>query len=86
MLHTYRGERVSLERWEADTQVTYPSLGGGLELYVLQGSLIIEGEEYMQGSWCRFPCGAAPKLKAGSGGVQMYLKRGHLAVVNVPDQ
>lgn len=85
MLHTYGGERVSLERWEADTQVTYPALGGGMELFVLQGSLISDDSEYVQGSWCRFPCGAAPQLKAGSEGVQLYLKRGHLAVVNAPD-
>ena len=45
MLHTYSSkqygpERVSLERWEADTQVSDPALAGGLELFVLRLSAL----------------------------------------------
>ncbi|MGM0833763.1 cupin domain-containing protein [Halomonas qinghailakensis] len=91
MLHTYSSEqygpeRVSLERWEADTTVSYPTLSGGLELFVLEGAVLSDGQEYATGSWCRFPVGAAPQLQAGSEGVQLYLKRGHLAAANLLSQ
>lgn len=88
MLHTYHSEqygpeRVSLERWEADVTVSYPTLSGGLELFVLEGSLWESSTEYPAGSWCRYPAGAALQLKAGGSGAQLYLKRGHLAAVNL---
>lgn len=91
MLHTYSSERygcerISLERWEADTTVAYPALIGGLELFVLEGTLLCDGQEYATGSWCRYPIGAAPTLQAGRHGAQLYLKRGHLAFINSPDQ
>lgn len=84
MLHTFGQERVSLERWAAEVKVNYPCLSGGLELLVLEGSLRDGDTEYPQGSWCRYPVGAAPQLQAGKAGVQLYLKRGHLARVSPP--
>ncbi|PCF96639.1 cupin domain-containing protein [Vreelandella nigrificans] len=85
MLHTFGQERVSLERWAAEVKVNYPCLSGGLELLVLEGSLRDGDTEYPQGSWCRYPVGAAPQLQAGTTGVQLYLKRGHLARVSPPN-
>ena len=79
MLHTFGDERVSLERWESDTTIDYPALPGGLELLVLEGSLCDAGSEYPKGSWCRYPPGAAPQLRAGQHGVLMYVKSGHLS-------
>ncbi|MYL22906.1 cupin [Halomonas alkaliantarctica] len=79
MLHTFGQERVSLERWEADIAVDYPTLTGGLELLVLEGSLWDNATEYPAGSWCRYPVGAAPQLRAGNEGAMFYLKRGHLS-------
>lgn len=84
MLHTFGQERVSLERWEAEVRVTYPTLGGGLELFILEGSLRDKRIEYPKGSWCRYPAGTALQLQAGSGGVQLYLKRGHLPPASPP--
>ncbi|UXZ53696.1 cupin domain-containing protein [Halomonas sp. 7T] len=78
MLHTYQNERVSLERWESNIAIDYPALTGGLELLVLEGSLCDESSEYPEGSWCRYPPGATPQLRAGQHGVRMYVKRGHL--------
>ncbi|MCO7230673.1 cupin domain-containing protein [Halomonas sp. CnH100-B] len=79
MLHTYQSERISLERWERDIVTDYPALPGGLELFVLEGSLCDADTEYPEGSWCRYPPGAAPRLRAGQAGVMMYVKRGHLS-------
>lgn len=78
MLHTFRQERTSLERWAAGTSIAYPTLKGGLELLVLEGSLSDGRQNYTAGTWCRYPGGATPALTAGSDGVMMYLKRGHL--------
>lgn len=78
MLHTFGQERASLEQWEAGVTIAYPTLGGGLEAFVLEGALCDGDTEYPTGSWCRYPPGAAPKLSAGSTGVKLYLKRGHL--------
>lgn len=78
MLHTFGQERVSLERWEAGIAVEYPALRGGLEFLVLEGSLWGDATEYPAGSWCRYPVGAAPVLRAGNEGAMFYLKRGHL--------
>lgn len=79
MLHTYAQERVSLERWEASVTLSYPPLPGGLEVFVLEGTLYDGATQYPKGSWCRYPLGAAPQLSAGDTGVQLYLKRGHLS-------
>lgn len=80
MLHTYEQERASLEQWEANVTIHYPKLSGGLEAFVLEGSLREGNTEYPDGSWCRYPPGTAPQLSAGNKGVKFYLKRGHLSV------
>lgn len=78
MLHTFGQERVSLERWEEDVTIEYPPLSGGLEFFVLEGTLWDNDTEYPAGSWCRYPVGESPELRAGKEGVMFYLKRGHL--------
>lgn len=82
MLHTFGSEKVSLECWEANVALTYPACSGGVELFVLKGSLTEGSIEYPAGSWCRFPAGSALLLQAGANGVQLYVKRGHLAAAN----
>jgi anti-sigma factor ChrR (cupin superfamily) len=79
MLHTFGQERVSLERWEANVMVDYPTLSGGLEVFVLEGALWDSDTEYPAGSWYRHPVGAAPQLRTGDEGAMFYLKRGHLS-------
>ncbi|MBE0461974.1 MAG: cupin domain-containing protein [Halomonadaceae bacterium] len=78
MLHTFKQERISLEHWAAGTSIAYPTLKGGLELFILEGTLSDSTHHYTAGTWCRYPTGATPALTAGSEGVRMYLKRGHL--------
>lgn len=78
MLHTFKQERVSLERWEPGHAIRYPVLTGGLELFILEGALSDGDRDYPAGSWCRYPSGVALTLTAGAEGVQLYLKRGHL--------
>eukprot|EP00579_Thalassiosira_antarctica_P025050 CAMPEP_0202020866 /NCGR_PEP_ID=MMETSP0905-20130828/45507_1 /ASSEMBLY_ACC=CAM_ASM_000554 /TAXON_ID=420261 /ORGANISM="Thalassiosira antarctica, Strain CCMP982" /LENGTH=233 /DNA_ID=CAMNT_0048582573 /DNA_START=84 /DNA_END=782 /DNA_ORIENTATION=+ len=54
----------------------------GEELFVYNGSLTMDGEDYSTWGWLRFPVGvSSPKrtlLKAGTEGAQVYRKTGHL--------
>mmetsp|Transcript_14520 Transcript_14520/g.31535 ORF Transcript_14520/g.31535 Transcript_14520/m.31535 type:complete len:131 (-) Transcript_14520:3-395(-) len=60
------------------------SCRNGEELFVYNGSLITEEEEYTKWGWIRFPAATYPLpkrtlLKAGTTGAQVYRKTGHLA-------
>lgn len=58
------------------------SLDGGEELFILDGSLQVEGgEEYGKWGWLRFPVGSddkREKVMAGSEGARVFRKTGHL--------
>ena len=54
---------------------------GGEEIFILDGSLELGGDEYMKWGWLRFPCGSTDEresLRAGVNGAQVYRKTGHL--------
>jgi len=71
-------EEVRVERWDAGTAVNR-SVDGGLELLVLEGTLI-EGDDILVAqSWLRLPVGAAFAATAGPEGCRMWIKSGHLA-------
>lgn len=53
----------------------------GEELFVMDGSLDLNGEEYTKWGWLRFPVASTKdrlKLQAGDKGAQVYRKTGHL--------
>lgn len=54
----------------------------GEELFIVEGSLLLEDDEFRKWGWLRFPAGydAARrcKLRAGNEGAQVYRKTGHL--------
>ena len=78
------GELVQLCRIDADQP--FPSdevaLDGGEELFIMDGSLILDGgEEYGKWGWLRFPVNGDDKrdqIAAGSNGAQVFRKTGHL--------
>ena len=55
----------------------------GEELFIIDGSLFLENEEYKRWDWMRFPAGGKEEtrslLKAGGAGAQVYRKTGHLS-------
>ena len=56
-------------------------IDGGEELFVMNGSLVVEEEEYHKWGWLRFPVGGDSRrasLKAGPAGAQVYRKMNHL--------
>ena len=58
------------------------SLDGGEELFVMDGSLVLEGgEEFGKWGWLRFPVDGSSNrdgMKAGSDGARIFRKTGHL--------
>jgi hypothetical protein len=78
LLHEGTWELVLVERWAPDINIAVP-LPGGIELLVLDGSLIEGGEEFTRLSWLRLPAGARLRATAGPAGCKVWVKSGHLA-------
>jgi anti-sigma factor ChrR (cupin superfamily) len=52
--------------------------GSGVELLVLHGSVIIDGQACESHSWARLPASDTVTIRAGEDGATLYLKTGHL--------
>ncbi len=61
-------ETVQLERWEANTSIDLPALGG-LEIFVIQGDFSEGGE-----SWLRLLTNSRLLARSDSEGCQIWLK------------
>ena len=77
------GELVQMVRLHPDAHFPSDKLGeGGEELFIVNGSLKVEQEEFVEWGWIRFPAGPPldnrKTLKAGSNGAHVYRKTGHL--------
>ena len=57
---------------------------GGIEILVLEGSLVEAGEELNAGSWLRLPEGMALVAKVGTDGARIWMKTGHLPFARAP--
>ncbi len=76
-LHTDAIEDVAFERWSADALIGREA-PGGLELFVLEGGFIVGGETFGPRSWLRLPPGDRLDARAGTSGVTLWRKAGHL--------
>lgn len=80
----FTGEQVEM-CW-VDANKPFPTIEKGQkegeELFVMDGSLHLDSDEYVKWGWLRFPVDAdsrhRSKLKAGPQGAQVYRKVGHL--------
>lgn len=77
-------EHVALEQWTADAVVTL-SAKGGFEVLVLSGELLHAGDRYEANDWLRWPDGQEAQFTAGNDGVRVWIKRGHLSDIRVPE-
>ncbi|MEM6476802.1 MAG: cupin domain-containing protein [Pseudomonadota bacterium] len=77
-------EHVALESWNAGTRAEVSSEGGS-EVLILEGDLNHAGIAYGKHDWLRFPSGANADLTAGANGARIWIKRGHLALITVPN-
>lgn len=80
-LHDDDREHVSMERWSAGTTRTLDA-SGGLEVFVIEGSLSDSVDALGQWDWLRLPVGATFEATAGEGGACVWLKTGHLRDVS----
>lgn len=78
-------EQVALEMWEpgADVTITHK---GGVEMLVLQGEITLDGVSYSQHDWLRFPPDEMSQVSASENGAKLWIKRGHLGEIRIPDQ
>jgi anti-sigma factor ChrR (cupin superfamily) len=67
-------EMVQLERWEANTSIDLPALGG-LEIFVIQGVFSESDEVFQSYSWLRLPPDSRLMAQAGPEGCQIWLKQ-----------
>ncbi len=73
-------EDVRLEKWAANSTVSFEAVGGA-ELFVLDGSFTENGEMFEPQSWLRLPEGARTTFNTGPDGVRVWIKTGHLAAL-----
>ena len=78
LLHRDADETVTMERWAPGAEIALDA-AGGLEALVVAGGFSEGGEDFAVQSWLRLPDGARSRARAGSGGAQVWIKRGHLA-------
>ena len=57
---------------------------GGIEVFVLSGSLMEIGDDLRQGSWLRLPEERPFAAAAGDDGAKLWMKTGHLRFVAAP--
>ena len=85
LLHEDAEERVTCSevtpgaRFDVDAQ-------GGIEMLVLNGSLIDEDQTLIRHSWLRLPPGSHYRGVAGSDGASVWMKTGHLEKVRQPPE
>ncbi|HCP81886.1 MAG TPA: cupin [Octadecabacter sp.] len=82
-LHSDAFEIVTFSQLDADASLENPAKGG-LEMLVIDGSVIENGETLGKGAWLRLPNGDALKAVAGDQGARVWVKTGHLAHAKPP--
>lgn len=80
-LYSDAREQVSLQRINAGEILFADKIAGGAELLVIEGVLIEAEQTYQRGGWIRLPVDAASEIVAGTNGVTIYLKTGHLSQI-----
>jgi len=75
------GEHVQMLWIDPNQHLPDKDVDGGEELFVVAGSLFLNGDEYRKWGWLRFPPSGDERrtsLRSGSQGAQVYRKTGHL--------
>ncbi len=80
-LHKDDREEVVMEHWAPGTTRSL-NASGGLEVFVIEGSLSEGGDTLTRWDWLRLPVGARFEATAGSEGARVWVKTGHLRHVS----
>ena len=70
-------ERVRVERWAPGAQVLVEA-PGGMELLVIEGSVMENGQILGRRDWLRLPPGSRFHGQTGADGARVWIKTGHL--------
>jgi hypothetical protein len=73
-LHHFAEEAVCLYRIRPECWVTFKNKNQGVEIYVCEGSISINGYRYETGTWLRYPAGKKVKIST-RGGACLYYKK-----------
>jgi anti-sigma factor ChrR (cupin superfamily) len=83
-LHRDPREVVSLEQWAPGTTRALDA-SGGLEVFIISGTLSDGSDTLTRWDWLRLPVGANFEATAGAEGAQLWIKSGHLRrVIGLP--
>ncbi|MCM2563579.1 cupin domain-containing protein [Lutimaribacter sp. EGI FJ00015] len=77
LLHEDARERVSMERWGPGSAHQLDA-SGGLEVFVISGSLSDDTDTLGAWDWLRLPMGTTFNATAGPEGAHIWIKTGHL--------
>ncbi|MDY7096546.1 MAG: cupin domain-containing protein [Pseudomonadota bacterium] len=77
LLHSTEDEQVRAVALEAEAMLDHDGVGGA-ELLVLEGALVVLGDDWPSGTWARQPDGVPLVARAGPEGATLWIKTGHL--------
>lgn len=77
-LYVSHNEHTYLEKLKPHQNFDEHSLKG-IELLVIQGELIMNGETFLAGSWVRLPIQSSHHFYVSAAGATLYVKTGHLS-------
>lgn len=83
LLHKDARETVTYHHIDAGATLTNAD-DGGIEMLVIDGSVLDGGETLGRGGWLRLPQGAPLQVKAGPAGAKVWIKTGHLRHAKAP--
>lgn len=76
-LHKFENERVAMLRSPQGTRLPISGSAGGVEIFLVDGLLALNGNSLPPETWLRFPAGAEINLLAATDST-VWLKQGHL--------
>ncbi|AZR43410.1 hypothetical protein MTMN5_03985 (plasmid) [Marinobacter salarius] len=82
-LHEDDREIVTYSQLDAGATLTSEA-PGGIELLVVEGSAIRDGEVLARHDWLRLPEGHRLSVTAGDDGAKIWMKTGHLRFAGAP--
>ncbi|MBE1282553.1 MAG: cupin [Rhodobacteraceae bacterium] len=70
-------EEVRIENWGPEARIKIEA-EGGLEVFVIDGAFVENGEEFGRWDWLRLPPGQVFSGRVGQNGARVWVKSGHL--------
>ncbi|MET4103931.1 hypothetical protein ABIE58_003379 [Roseovarius sp. MBR-78] len=84
-LHEDDREVVTFHRLDPGATLT-SKVPGGIEMLVIDGGVVVQGENMERNGWLRLPDGATLSATAGAAGAKLWIKTGHLRHARAPQQ